>query len=88
MDDIDLRTHKSFMTYPAAWSGTTYGVERAFDRNNLTFLHTTWVGFPQYLDNGYNWVMVELDTKKFQMVDSVTLVIRTGKRAWLHFICK
>ena len=51
-----------------------YKLSNAFDRRTTTLIYSG----STYLDDGYEWLMVELSKTTFQVVESVTLSRRTG----------
>ena len=75
--------HKVFISY--LWHGDPkLNISNAVDRDSSTFILTYFAqGFPfddRFLDQGYNWFVVELNQHEFEMVQSVTIVARTGER--------
>ncbi len=87
--DVNLRRHTAMQSY---WDRSV-GVLRnhpptnAFDRDTTTYAHTYFkinngeyiTLEDKYLDNGYEWLAVELKENKFQMVGAVQLMKRTGE---------
>ena len=82
--DINLMNHKLFISY--LWHGDPkINISNAVDRDSNTFILTYFssIGIPfddRFLDQGYNWFVVELNQHEFEMVQSVTIVERTGER--------
>ena len=74
--DIDLRNNKLFISY--LFPHGTYKLSNAVDRDTSTMIHTSFE--PNlYLDNGYEWLLVYLNSNTFQFVESVQINKRTGK---------
>ena len=74
--DIDLRNHNLFISYLNTENGK-HQLSNAVDRNTFTIIHTSF-GQNPYLDNGYEWLLVYLNSHIFQFVESVQIIKRTG----------
>ena len=75
--------HKLFISY--LWHGDPkINISNAVDRDSSTFILTyisqSGIFDDRLLDQGYNWFVVELNQHEFEMVQSVTIVTRTGER--------
>ena len=75
--DINLRNHKIYISYMIP-PIDSFAISNAVDRDLSTLIHTSYP--PNlYLDKGYEWLLVQLDSNTFQLVESVQIIKRTGK---------
>ena len=74
--DIDLRNNRIFISY--LYRDDIYKLSNAVDGDAFTIIHTSfWPNL--YLDNGYEWLLVYLNSEIFQFVEYISIKRRTGK---------
>ena len=71
--DIDLRKHTLYISY---LNNGNYRLSNAVDRDPSTIIHTSFI---PYLDNGFEWLLIKINSNMFQMVQSLRIMKRIGE---------